>query len=157
MPSSGRYERHVTAIDGFRSASSPRGARTRRSIVYFRFRATGGTRLEIIPLRNSRTIPSAKLIFQRRSRSSGSHDGSRRSYPAGLTPPSRDFPEQQPTDLAEEDEGRGREGEERRERKRHSEELHENTAEDRRVVGEEEEESRRGYKYTRHLQLTFTG
>ena len=40
---------------------------------------------------------------------------------------------------------------------RRSEELHENTAEDRRVVGEEEEESRRGYKYTRHLQLTFTG
>lgn len=35
----------------------------------FRARPAGGTRLEIIPLRNSRTIPSAKLIFQRHSRS----------------------------------------------------------------------------------------
>lgn len=58
----------------------------------FPFRATDGfgdeTRLEIIPLRNSRTIPSAKLIFQRRScpRPDPS-DGSHRSYPAGLTPP----------------------------------------------------------------------
>lgn len=119
----------------------------------------GGTRFEIIPLRNSRTIPSAKLIFQRRPCSSGPF---RRKSPfmfilSRLNASWLDFPEQQPTDSGKKTKGeRGEAAAGEKEAQRGVARKH-GGGPARRVVGEEEEESRRGYKYTRHLQLTFTG
>lgn len=81
----------------------------------FPFRATGGfggeTRLEIIPLRNSRTIPSAKLIFQRGGFPARPPDPPTEvavHTQARLSAFQLDFPVQQPTDSGRKTKG-GRE------------------------------------------------
>lgn len=85
------------------------------SIVYFRFARPSAERSsQIIPLRNSRTIPSAKLIFQTTlPLPSGIFRRKSPFIPSRLSAFQLDFPEQQPTDSGKKMKGERRDRGER--------------------------------------------